>query len=138
MAKQLIVDFSAKKHPIAVFNVSDDEWVNKHELSLAIRAIQRAHRELIHNRRRKRIISEHEASKLKGNDDGTNSGSTERSGSDDTAKSTGNESASNGTGSTGIVDSGTVAADSKSVSGSGGAAQGGQPSGSGKFGSFKT
>lgn len=138
MAKQLIVDFSAKKRPIAVFNVTDNEWVNKHELSLAIRAIQKAHKELIRNRRRKRIISEHEASKLKGKNDGTN-GSSTASGSDDTASEpNGNNAASNDTAPGSSVDGGTVAADSKSVSGSGSTVEGGQPSGSGGLGRFKT
>ncbi len=58
--RKFIVSLSDNQHPIVTF---EGDYINKRELDLCIRALKKKQREIIREYRKKKIITEHEASK---------------------------------------------------------------------------
>ena len=88
MTKRLTVDFSVRLKPDAKFDIPPDQWITKHELEVAIKAIRKAHRALILEFRRRKIIEDYEAKKQKGTENATDRQSQSSSTAVSSAEST--------------------------------------------------
>ena len=117
--RRLVVDLTVPRDPKVVF---EGGYINKVELEAVLRGIRKAHKKLIYEYRRDKIIADYEARKLKEEKDEVKNGTDSQS----TAKSRESEGVSGAKPST--VD-GSIDKVTSSTNGDGSAVKGGQGAG---------
>jgi len=127
--RRLVADMEVPRDPKVTF-IGD--YITKSELEVLIRAVRRAHKKLIHEYRRRKIIQEYEASK-KEKEEVKNA--TDRKSESGSEPGESNGPATEHNSATKPIDAGDVATGSSTSAGSGSTVEAGQGSGSESGGS---